>query len=89
MEKQPDKPEDFTNEPLPSMSEPMKIQDAVASTSVTPLVQPIITASKSKAQKQRSRQSTQRGKKVKLLRLSIWHQLFRLSIYKSDDDDDI
>ncbi|KAL3286387.1 hypothetical protein HHI36_000896 [Cryptolaemus montrouzieri] len=52
MEKQPDEPEDFTNEALPSMSEPMEVQDAVASTSATPFAQSIIAASKSKAQKQ-------------------------------------
>ncbi|KAL3268310.1 hypothetical protein HHI36_007428 [Cryptolaemus montrouzieri] len=52
MEKQPDEPEDFTNEPLPSMSEPMGVQDAVAPTSATPCAQTIIAASKSKAQKQ-------------------------------------
>ncbi|PZC75234.1 hypothetical protein B5X24_HaOG206541 [Helicoverpa armigera] len=53
MEKQPDEPEDFTNEPLPSMSEPMEVQDAVASTIATPFAQSIIAASKSRAQKQR------------------------------------
>lgn len=53
MEKQPDEPEDVTNEPLPSMSEPMEVQDAVASTLATPFAHPIIAASKSKAQKQR------------------------------------
>ncbi|KAL3284260.1 hypothetical protein HHI36_018422 [Cryptolaemus montrouzieri] len=53
MEKQPDESEDFTNEPIPSMSEPMKVQDAIASTSAMPFAQPIIAASKSKAQKQR------------------------------------
>ncbi|XP_063909722.1 caldesmon-like isoform X6 [Zophobas morio] len=53
MEKKPDKPEDVTNKPLPSMSEPMEAQDAVAFTLATPFAQPIIAASKSKAQKQR------------------------------------
>ncbi|CAB3244139.1 unnamed protein product [Arctia plantaginis] len=53
MEKQPDEPEDFMNEPLPSKSEPMEVQDAVAFTLATPFAQPIIAASKSKAQKQR------------------------------------
>lgn len=53
MEKKPDEPEDVTNKPLPSMSEPTEVQDAVASTLATPFAQPIITASKSKAQKQR------------------------------------
>nr|XP_037874159.1 uncharacterized protein LOC101743591 isoform X3 [Bombyx mori] len=53
MEKQPDVPEDFTNEPLPSMNVPMEVEDAVASTLATPFAQPIIFASKSKAQKQR------------------------------------
>nr|XP_049702615.1 zinc finger protein 143 isoform X2 [Helicoverpa armigera] len=53
MEKQPDEPEDFTNEPLPSKSEPMEVQDAVASTLATPFAQSIIAASKSRAQKQR------------------------------------
>ncbi|CAK1600750.1 unnamed protein product [Parnassius mnemosyne] len=53
MEKQPAEPDDFTNEPLPSMSKPMEVQDAVASTLATPFAQPIISASKSKAQKQR------------------------------------
>ncbi|XP_054735969.1 uncharacterized protein LOC129242993 isoform X1 [Anastrepha obliqua] len=53
MEKQPDELGDVTNEPLPSMSEPMEVQDAVTSTLATPFAQPIITASKSKAQKQR------------------------------------
>ncbi|KAL3277472.1 hypothetical protein HHI36_012818 [Cryptolaemus montrouzieri] len=51
--KQSDEPEDFTNEPLPSMSELMEVQDALASTSATPFALPIIAASKSKAQKQR------------------------------------
>ncbi|CAG4988173.1 unnamed protein product [Colias eurytheme] len=41
------------NKPLPSMSEPTEVQDALASTLATPFAQPIITASKSKAQKQR------------------------------------
>ncbi|KAJ3661518.1 hypothetical protein Zmor_005912 [Zophobas morio] len=50
MEKKPDKPEDVTNKPLPSMSEPMEVQDAVAFTLATPFAQPIIAASKSKAQ---------------------------------------
>ncbi|KAJ3649127.1 hypothetical protein Zmor_020887 [Zophobas morio] len=49
MEKKPDKPEDVTNKPLPSMSEPMEVQDAVAFTLATPFAQPIIAASKSKA----------------------------------------
>lgn len=53
MENQPDDPEDFTNEPLPSMSEPMEVEDALASTLATPFAQPIIASSKSKAQKQR------------------------------------
>lgn len=53
MEKKPDEPEDVTNKPLPSMSEATEVQDAVASTLATPFAQPIITASKSKAQKQR------------------------------------
>ncbi|KAL3279566.1 hypothetical protein HHI36_017073 [Cryptolaemus montrouzieri] len=57
MEKQPDESEDFTNEPLPSMSEPMYVQDALASTSSTPFAQPIIAASKSKAQKQQNTNS--------------------------------
>ncbi|KAL3265653.1 hypothetical protein HHI36_009858, partial [Cryptolaemus montrouzieri] len=52
MEKQPDEPEDFTNEPIPSMSGPMKVQDAVASTSASPFEQPIKAALKSKAGKQ-------------------------------------
>lgn len=53
MEKNPDEPEDVTNKPLSSMSEPMEVQDAVASTLTTPFAQPIIAALKSKAQKQR------------------------------------
>ncbi|KAL3279147.1 hypothetical protein HHI36_016661, partial [Cryptolaemus montrouzieri] len=53
VEKQPEEPEDFTNEPLPSMSEPMEVQHAIASTLATPLAQPIISASNLKAQKQR------------------------------------
>ncbi|XP_047522213.1 uncharacterized protein LOC125061088 isoform X24 [Pieris napi] len=52
MEKKPDEPENVTNKPLPSMSEPTEVQDAVASTLATPFAQPIITASKSKAQRQ-------------------------------------
>ncbi|CAK1553012.1 unnamed protein product [Leptosia nina] len=48
IEKQPDEPKDITNE-LPSMSEPMEVQDAVAST----LAQTIFAPYKSKAQKQR------------------------------------
>ncbi|KAL3286220.1 hypothetical protein HHI36_000731, partial [Cryptolaemus montrouzieri] len=52
MKKQPDKPEDFTNEPLPSKRKPMEVQDALASTSETPFAQPIIAASKSKALEQ-------------------------------------
>ncbi|KAL3281523.1 hypothetical protein HHI36_004731 [Cryptolaemus montrouzieri] len=43
MEKEPDEPEDFTNE----------VQAAVASTTAMPFAQPIIAASKSKAQTQR------------------------------------
>ncbi|KAL3287253.1 hypothetical protein HHI36_001730, partial [Cryptolaemus montrouzieri] len=53
MEEQPDAPEDFTNEQLHSMSEAIEVQDALASTSATLYAQPIIAASKSKAQKQR------------------------------------
>uniref|UniRef100_A0A2A4JCH2 Uncharacterized protein n=1 Tax=Heliothis virescens TaxID=7102 RepID=A0A2A4JCH2_HELVI len=53
MEEKPDEPEDVTNKPLPSMSEPTEVQEAVASTIATPFAQPIIAASKSKAQKQR------------------------------------
>ncbi|KAL3279652.1 hypothetical protein HHI36_017158 [Cryptolaemus montrouzieri] len=48
----PDEPEDFTNEPLTSMGDAKEVQDAVESTSATPFAQPIIAASKSKAQKQ-------------------------------------
>lgn len=51
MEKKPDEPEDVTNKPLPSMSEPTEVQDAVAPTLATLFAQPIITASKSKAPK--------------------------------------
>ncbi|XP_045783509.1 zinc finger protein 184-like isoform X2 [Maniola jurtina] len=58
MGKKPDEPEDVTNKPLPSMSEPTEVQDDVASTLATPFAQPIITASKSKAQKQRQRFNT-------------------------------
>ncbi|XP_047522229.1 uncharacterized protein LOC125061088 isoform X39 [Pieris napi] len=52
MGKKPDELEDVTNK-LPSMSEPTEVQDPVASTLATLFAQPIMTASKSKAQRQR------------------------------------
>ncbi|KAJ8705682.1 hypothetical protein PYW08_012728 [Mythimna loreyi] len=48
-----DEPEDVKNEPLPLKSEPIEVENAVASTLATPFAQPIFAAFKSKAQKQR------------------------------------